>query len=577
MPSPLDLLSIITGNLIPAINSVRERVPTVGGGNPAPIPAGTLSPEATSSSGVTTQPAQSPQSPQSNPYDESMRQLDEIQSSGWNRFLMGPAGQADLATKKAAIQGQKDLGQQRAAASSREYVATTLEALDKISQMDDETKKAVIPVLGPYLKKMNQQAGVEAPDSVLDALASVPGAAQAMRAAFDDPAISQEEWAAHMQAAKGLKRPEIIKYFQDMQAKKMTDLQSQLAQQVIPFAAQIRNQRGLKPTDLLEVSDVASAAAQLPAYEQSRLVRGAVDNILSGKHGEDVLTNAGIVPPSVARKRMENAVAGANPQKPFMTQGLENFLVQSPTFQKQNITPEQLMTLAPEIRNKIQDETIAIKSNYDREQKRAEVMAGAEATKFVNWNSPLAQTAPGQVFRDKQSGELINTYSNTRASLEKMGGQSAVQEFDANGEKAYQSIQEGKVLLGKWVDLANQLADKPGQQFQKGVEEYAKNVIGVPNLKTGMESLQGSILRFAGSIQGSRVQLSDQDRKSVENLFPGMWSTKAVAKQRLGVLRDILQAMDDVQMNRIKPAELSDKINGAMKGTRPKRVGDVNG
>ena len=109
------------------------------------------------------------------------------------------------------------------------------------------------------------------------------------------------------------------------------------------------------------------------------------------------------------------------------------------------------------------------------------------------------------------------------------------------------SIQEMRQILGQFDELSKGLATQPGANFPQAVQMYAKTQLGMDDDGVAWDVLGGTVLRLAGAMQGSRVQLSDQDRRAVEKMLPTKLDGIGSARRRLATVTRILDAMENAQ------------------------------
>jgi hypothetical protein len=106
------------------------------------------------------------------------------------------------------------------------------------------------------------------------------------------------------------------------------------------------------------------------------------------------------------------------------------------------------------------------------------------------------------------------------------------------------SIGESKILIAQFVPLVQGLTTTPGANFGQAASMWAQNKFGVDNPGVAFDAMRGTVLRMAGAMQGSRVQLSDQDRKAVEGMLPTPMDTAQSGMRRLQTVARILDSME---------------------------------
>ena len=106
------------------------------------------------------------------------------------------------------------------------------------------------------------------------------------------------------------------------------------------------------------------------------------------------------------------------------------------------------------------------------------------------------------------------------------------------------SIGESKILIAQFVPLVQGLTTTPGANFGQAASMWAQNKFGVDNPGVAFDAMRGTVLRMAGAMQDSRVQLSDQDRKAVEGMLPTPMDTAQSGMRRLQTVARILDSME---------------------------------
>ena len=162
----------------------------------------------------------------------------------------------------------------------------------------------------------------------------------------------------------------------------------------------------------------------------------------------------------------------------------------------------------------------------------------------------------------------------TRKQLTESGGEKAFAVLDKDETKAYRAIVESRVLMDQYGDVAQKLVKMPGANLAQRFDTAAKTFLGIPNVGVDLASLRGSVLRIGGAMQGSRVQLSDNDIKAVEGMIPTVSDTTGTALQRLGNVMKILDAMKRVALGEVPNSKLHDLIEAHAK-PKIKTVGEA--
>ena len=168
---------------------------------------------------------------------------------------------------------------------------------------------------------------------------------------------------------------------------------------------------------------------------------------------------------------------------------------------------------------------------------------GVEARLAAERGVPLAQKGlrEGRVVWDLENRTIADELNQ---SMEDVRGKP--HRYRAVSEKTADqltSIGEMQDLLAEYDPLVKELAKEPGANFGRALELWGQTRLGQRNPGVAFEAMRGTVLRLAGAMQGSRVQLSDQDRKAVENMLPTTLDGLDSGQQKLEVVRRILGSM----------------------------------
>ena len=173
--------------------------------------------------------------------------------------------------------------------------------------------------------------------------------------------------------------------------------------------------------------------------------------------------------------------------------------------------------------------------------------AGGAARARVELELPLVQSLrQGQHIWDKQTGAEVNSLGISLSDARKDLGR--YRTVDAKTRDQLVSIREATFLLDQFEAVVKQLTNQPGANLTQAASMYAQTAFGVDNPGVVFSAMEGTVLRLAGAMQGSRVQLSDQDRKAVMGMMPTPMDTIQSGLRRLNTVRGIFQAMADAQL-----------------------------
>jgi hypothetical protein len=512
----------------------------------------------------------------------------------FTRFAAGYRGQdpdAALAPLAQALMQEKRLTQQdrrldqqaeqQEKAIQLQFLNVLSDGLGKLSTAEPDFRAQAMKLLGPSLMHTAKMLKLDLDPELLKFAGNVPNAAKDMVDLYaNSELVSPEEREAlvrRLSSVKGDTEKRVA--LDDFMDRKLKAITPQIERELPTAVARVKKELGLAPDQPIDEAAFTSNAPKFFPIAKDPLVGRAFAAIIKEKAAAYGITSA-----ATAQKRQEESAKAQNKSLEDLlgTGGMSAAVQSDPEFAKvqqafetregRKAEPrEVLMSLPATERQKYvqraQDIIAARELKKARETGAEVVKARDEAEATL----PLISSLPkGSIVRDRMSGDPVDVLQTSRKDLIAKGGGDRYVVFDEYQERAFQAVQESKVLLNRWVQATSKLTEVPGQNFAQAVEGYFKSALGIPNIKTELDALQGSILRFAGAIQGSRIQLSDQDRKSVEKMFSGILDTKPSGLLRLGVLNDIVTAMEDIQLGRRKPSELSDLIRkGATRIEKP--------
>jgi hypothetical protein len=510
----------------------------------------------------------------------------------FTRFAAGYRGQdpdAALAPLAQALMQEKRFTQQseqQEKVIQLQFLNVLSDGLGKLSTAEPEFRQQAMKLLGPSLLHTAKMLKLDLDPDLLKFAGNVPNAAKDLVDLWANSSLVKDEekqvLVSQLQGIKG--DTERRKFLDDFMDRKLKSITPQIEQELPTAVARVKKELGLPPDQPIDEATFTSTAPKFFPAAKDPLVGRAFREILKEKAAA-----FGIKSAATAQKEQEasvKSVADKSLEDEVGTGGISAAIQADPDFGKMQAELEVKLGRAATAREVYMSRPAPERQALiERARKRlhtekvTEMAAGVVAKDKAEGSLPLISSLPkGAVVRDRMSGDPVDVLQTSRDDLVKQGGGQRFVVFDEYQERAFQAVQESKVLLNRWQQATAKLTKAPGQNFAQAVEGYFKSALGIPNIKTELDALSGSILRFAGAIQGSRIQLSDQDRKSVEKMFSGILDTEQSGMLRLGVLGDIVTAMEDIQLGRRKPSELSDIIRkgaGTIEKPPLKRTGPV--
>ena len=485
-------------------------------------------------------------------------------TTGFARFF-GGAAKADAAarTLQTLLPLQKEA---RAEETARMRAATDMmtEARQRLGEVTKSAEwfhgrsQQVQEDIREYLvENMTRLTGLD-PAFVKKAYTTKGWAQQAQTLMVDDPLVTNEDRTLWTTWFKSATTDEDLTKLTD----KATKIIDERAQRVVQrMAPKLADKYKLSPDTPIPAKEfLARLTKEFPTYATSPSLQRAIGATMKDA---DFMASLGVIPGAVTlagqKKAAEVAAAG-----PSVDQGAKGVLA-GQGIPLATATPEQI-------------EAARTQSMKEEEVSRVRVaeatgLASTKATMAGRKEASLVQGMPLiELVIDKETKQPVDRVLTSLADIEKQGGEKRYALFDDKTATAYRAILESKALTSEWGKVIQGLATQPGQNFAIAVREKLKESFGVENTATAIDALRGSILRFAGAMQGSRVQLSNADRESVERLFPNILDSQATARQRLSTLVNIITAMEDVQLGKVTNADLSLVIGRAAPPV-PKQVG----
>lgn len=539
--------------------------------------------------GITRGQRPSPGKASQSPVDAKLLRLQEIeQMNPVRRFFGGGAERQDILQELPLLLQVENLkrsqgtAEVQAQAEARKAQAQVLDAFRnftgllegttlKFHALDPETQDKVRPVMEGLFTQGVRMLDLPIDDENIKRSFRIKDFAPLANRLFTkEPLMEDDDKARLSRRLQGAKTDEeAMKAVTDMTGE-MEQRAGQLALQGLPKVADAIGATTETPKPFTEA--VAAARKLFSGFADSPAFAKAVTAIPA-----DLLSAHGIISPKTSQaaqqKAAETNVSGFSPSQVGLSEKLAGFVQQTDQWKalaRQGITIRDFndnTKVPPDIRQEILSAARKLETAQAKEIVGETGKAGVVAAEQAKADQPLIVTMPDRHVVDRATGQFVDRTIMTRKQLTERGGEKTFAVLDKDETKAYRGIIEARVLMDQYADIAQKLAKAPGANLAQQFDAVTKTFLGIPNIGVELDSLRGSILRIAGTLQGSRVQLSDNDVKAVAGMIPTAADSTGTALQRLGNVMKILDVMKRVALGDVPNSKLHDLVNQT---SRPK-------
>jgi hypothetical protein len=213
--------------------------------------------------------------------------------------LTNPNSRTALHARQVAVQEQ---------AATLDWAKSAVGLMENFAGLDSETKANLAPVYGNVFRQAFKSRGIDVPESLFRAMADQPGAAEAALDIFmTDKAYTADERKQYLSAIRKMKVPEAQAYLTKIQADKVASMQARIVPMLGDIVAKVKATEGIPADQPLAPELLLKYATEHPLFTTSPTFQRVVTDVLSGKSGEDILTNVGVLAPSVRRQQLIDA------------------------------------------------------------------------------------------------------------------------------------------------------------------------------------------------------------------------------------------------------------------------------
>lgn len=434
----------------------------------------------------------------------------------------------------------------------KQYMSLLKESATAFATLDPDTQSRMLPIFGPMIAKLNTLAGVNIDPEHLKTAFTQPGAVEAMANVFlDSGAFQDDEKKAIMEGAKGLKGPALKTYYDDVQGKKIAQMEPRLRQEMPALVASVRRTL-TKPDAPLNVSEFQAALAKMDPSAKDPLVGQVIAKVMAD---DGFVENLGLISSGRSKKAGEVAeeVKGAEA--------------------KAQVAPERLgkdfnrfaqdMFPGKRVNQLTGAESKAVNDRIDAEAAKVSALQGSEVANVklaqplspkeradltdVNGlvkNLDLVQPPAGTTHRDVASGAKGGQYVDI---TEKQKGK-------------VEGLKKSKAIIDQIFGLADQVitAKTPAEAFvqrgQKPAEALFKTNPQAAAYRDAREAFVGNLSREIGSEKGV---LTDRDVTRMGDALPNFSDTATVKEIKKALINDIWTAGRESTVNEIsgKPTD----------------------
>lgn len=470
----------------------------------------------------------------------------------FQKLMGGGAARGQAMNELPILQKQAEIRSQGRDLQMKALTDLAAHAKD-FAALPPDQQAAQRPVYEKLLQARSQLAGLNlSPEDIAHAHSS-PDLANTYASVLNDDLIPKDQAIARLSSvAAGKPREDALGAIQT----EATQRALTMVQQYLPqAAAQYGGQPG-KPIDAATFVQKLQTDPQLGQYlQKSPSLTRALNGFLSDKANAETLAGWNIKPGVVNLKQMEEQAKG-----PSLTGELKDVLATMKGPDGKPLTEASVAALpnGADIIAKAQAQVFNNKLDIAKSQGFNAVIAKSDAERQV----PIVQV-PGMTdvhIVNKGSEQPVDRLSTTIDDLRKQGGEGKFAVMNGKSYEAFAAAKEADGILGQYLDLSKALTTTPGANFGQALVMYAKTKGGVENPGVQFDALKGTILRMARAMQGSSQSLSNLDANSVGGMLPTPMDTAQTAIQRLEVAAKIVQNMKDVQLGKLAPEALMDKI-----------------
>ena len=447
------------------------------------------------------------------------------------------------------IAGTRSQERQLQAGSRKEIQS----ALKEFTALTPEQQVAQRPIMQRLLTAQGQLAGMQlTPEDVQHTLKS-PDIAGAYAEVLGDEYNPQERQ-SNMQRIGSVGHDKREGVLGAIRAEKDANSLA-FVQQNLPQVVQQMGGSSAKPID----AQTFLTSPQVKEYlDKSPSVKRVLTSFLSDPKNADTLAGWGLKPGKVALEKMTKEAAG-----PELTGEVRNVLagIKGPDGRPLTPATAALLPNGAEIIKAAEAKVFEQQLDISSKKGYASVLAKAAADR----NVPLIQL---DGFKDthvynKDTEMPVDRVSNTINTIEKGGGEKKFAFLNGKSNEALLAAKEAQAILSQYLDISKALTSTPGANFSQALTMWAKTNLGVDNPGVAFSALAGARLRMARAMQGSSQSLSDLDAKSVSGMLPSEFDTIPTALRRLEISAQINQNMIDVQLGKMSPDSLLDKVTAA--------------
>lgn len=515
--------------------------------------------------------------------------LEEIkQMSGWGRFFGGNLEKSEIMDRLPKLEAMRrgivaeELKAQTEArqvenqrfhqeSESRKFL---LEKFDKLYGMPPEQRAAAGPIYAEVIGDLLGRSSTKNAEVLKPLITKVftnPDLGKQLRDIFDDPAFEPDlpGLTALFATQEVSKWPELREKAVEKAQKRWDALVASNLKTLVDETRQELGKTSVNAQDL-----IASAQRRFGAFAKSPIVQQAFIGRINSLTPEQQI-ELGMVPGKIALGAQQKAadvlalaepkVAAAAAYTAGEIKGAEE-AAKPDKGEKLGVTfnrfAQQLFPGTDP--NKLTGPQTA-QVNAAVEQAAGNVSAlqgsaGVAATHAERRKWSILETMPGYHIVDKKTGQFVDRTGMSQDRLTSEGGEKKYAVLDRDETKAYRGVVEAKVLTRRYADIAQQLTKKAGLNLAQRFGTAAQTLLGIENVGVDLDAMRGSVLRLAGTFQGSRVQLSDNDVKAVAGMIPTVGDTTGTAMQRLRNVDLILSTMQKVALGEVPNNTLTSLI-----------------
>lgn len=468
-----------------------------------------------------------------------------------------------------------------------EFLDKTIGWLDKYGGASPDQQIAIKPLLSDMLMWGAKKYEMDMTPEDIDAILNQPDLARQLKAVVGgDPAWSpdlQEEVLGLMGRAKSTE--EKIKGMQYGQGKADSSMSTVMRNRLPEYAAEVRTRLGIPegqriPLETFQAEFRKDAPTRWGELITSRTARAQWAVLMKD---DEALAGAGIQGPKAIMKGEETLAETAakgpkdfSPSQVGLPAELAGFIQQTPQWKalaKGGVTMREWndnTKVPPDVRQELLSSARILEKGHLGDITARQGEAGLVTAEQVKEKLPLIRTMPNHHIVERKTGQFVDRTGLSQKELTALGGEKTYAILDKAETQAYRNIVEARVIMDQYTDIAAKLVKMPGANLAQRFDTTAKTFLGIPNIGVDLDSMKGSILRIAGALQGSRVQLSDADVRAVSGMIPTVADSTGTAMQRLGNVTKILDVMKRVALGDVPNSTLHDLITQTRTPTRVK-------